>query len=103
MVKKRDIIKELRAFRKSLEIDIDRMLLFGSHARGDSGKYSDVDLIIVSRMFEGQKQYKRAVPFYRKWGMDLAVDFLCFTPEEFEEAKENVSVVREAVREGVAI
>jgi hypothetical protein len=37
------------------------------------------------------------------WTMDYPVDFLCYTPEEFEEKRKEISIVRQALKEGVAI
>lgn len=38
-----------------------------------------------------------------KWNLDLPVDFIPFTPEEFNKLKKEVSIVSEALREGVEI
>jgi len=35
--------------------------------------------------------------------MDYPVDFLCYTPEEFEEKRKEISIVRQALKEGVVI
>jgi len=35
--------------------------------------------------------------------MDYPVDFLCYTPEEFEEKRKEISIVRLAIKEGVVI
>jgi uncharacterized protein len=37
--------------RLSHEIDIDKVILFGSHASGTSKKHSDIDLAIISDSF----------------------------------------------------
>ncbi len=41
-----DRIQEL-ASRIAEEFAPERIILFGSHARGDAGKYSDVDLLVI--------------------------------------------------------
>ncbi|MCZ6632033.1 MAG: nucleotidyltransferase domain-containing protein [bacterium] len=41
------------------EVDPKRIVLFGSHARGDAGKDSDVDLIIVEDESFGPKRSRR--------------------------------------------
>jgi hypothetical protein len=38
-----------------------------------------------------------------EWTMDYPVDFLCYTPEEFEEKRSEISIVRHAINEGIAI
>jgi hypothetical protein len=34
---------------------------------------------------------------------DLSADFICYTPEEFEKLKKEVSIVSEALKEGIEI
>ena len=40
---------------------------------------------------------------YDYWNLDYPVDFLCYTPEEFEKKKKEISIVKEAVKEGIDI
>ena len=83
---------------------VERIVLFGSQTTGGAGEASDVDLIVVSR--EGDK-LGLASKLYHEWHVvqkiDLPVDFLCYTPEEFERLKGQVTIVREAVRTGVPV
>jgi hypothetical protein len=79
------------------------MILFGSRARGTPHRYSDVDLIIVSPKFRRKNIVDRASPLYLEWEPDLPVDFLCYTPEEFDKLSQRGGLVREALREGVII
>lgn len=99
------LIRELRAFRRKISkrYGVQRMILFGSRARGDPHKHSDVDLIIVSPKFRRKNIVERASPLYLEWDIDLPVDFLCYTPEEFDKVSRRGGLVREALREGVLI
>ena len=105
MRKKNAIVGELNKFKKqlSLNIPIKKMILFGSLAKGRYHKDSDIDLIIVSDKFRGKKSFKRSIGFYKYWDSDYPVDFLCYTPEEFNKLKRQITIVREAVREGIEI
>lgn len=94
--------KRLRE-RVAVSIPIERMILFGSRARGHARPDSDVDLLLVSPAFEGLSAGKRAAPLYRAWDADLAVDFLCYSPAEFERLRGQVSLVRIALEEGVEV
>jgi len=83
-----------------------RVILFGSRARGDALKDSDIDLIVVSKVFEGMHFTDRASYVLRiLWEADtlppVDVDLLCYTPEEFEERRREISIVREALLYGV--
>jgi len=40
---------------------------------------------------------------YDSWDLDYAVDFLCYISEELERLKNEVSIVRDAVRDGIEI
>ncbi len=69
------------------EIKPSKIILFGSRARGEARKDSDIDVIVVSDLFKG-------VPFLRRMPMLLKlvrfekhIDFLCYTEEEFNRVK----------------
>ena len=99
------LIRRLQQFRRKIgaRYGIQRMILFGSRARGRARKDSDVDLLLVSPRFRRKNAVDRASPLYLEWDLPYAVDFLCYTPEEYRRLSRRVTLVREAVREGVAI
>lgn len=99
------LISEIKRFKTDLAkyIPIKKMILFGSQARGNIHKWSDVDLIIVSDKFRNKKPYKRIRGFYDYWNINKPVDFLCYTPEEFNKLKKQITIVREAVEHGIEI
>ncbi len=102
---KKQTIKELKKFKEKLseEIPIDKMLFFGSRAKGTAKSTSDIDLIIVSKKFKRKKFRNRSLGFYRYWNIELPVDFLCYTPSEFRQRAREVSIVKEAAKEGIEI
>jgi len=104
MDEKEAIVRRLKEFKESLssERKVDRMIFFGSRASGKSGEWSDIDLIIVSPSFEGVKN-GRGASLYKHWQLGYPVDFLCYTPEEFNRLRRRVSIVSEALKEGIAI
>lgn len=95
----------MRAFADALKqhFGAERVILFGSRARGDWLKESDYDFIVVSPQFEGVHFVRRPVELYRYWKGHPGVELLCYTPEEFERKRRQISIVREAVREGVEL
>jgi hypothetical protein len=106
MGRERDrIVKELGIFKGRVAgiLGIERMILFGSRAAGRPRKWSDIDLLIVGRKFSGKKFYKRSPILYNYWKLNYPVDFLCYTPEEFEKERKRISIVSEALREGIEI
>ena len=104
MVKKTDL-EIVKKFKQNLAkiIMIRKLILFGSRANGNPKKWSDFDIVIVSDNFKGKDLMERGKGFHKKWGYKYPVDFLCYTPEEFENLKKKVTIVREAVKEGIEI
>ena len=105
MDKKENLVKQLKIFKETInrEVPVDKLLFFGSFAKGNPHRWSDIDLIIVSQKFKGKKSYKRARKLYDYWSLDYPVDFLCYTPEEFNKLKKQFTVVREALITGIEI
>jgi len=84
-------------------VDPDRIILFGSRARGDSGPDSDLDLLIVKA--SDAPPHIRDVQAYRALsGLGASKDVLWYTPEEVEDwAGVCNHVVARALREGKVI
>ena len=62
----------------------ERIYLFGSHARGEAGPHSDVDILVVVPQSD-QPGYKRDRAAYRALrGVRAALDILVWTREEFD-------------------
>jgi predicted nucleotidyltransferase len=78
----------------------DTIILFGSHARGDAGQGSDVDLLIVMP-FSGSKREKQVEIRLALQGIPVPKDIVVTTPEEFLWRKEVPGTIeRPAAREG---
>jgi len=105
MGKATNIIKKLRIFKENVKIEfpVIKLILFGSRATCNQHKYSDIDLIVVSPKFKKLNYFKRGAKMYNYWDLDYPVDFLCFTPEEFNAKKKQVSIVSEALKKGIEI
>lgn len=81
----------------------EKVLLFGSRARGDHLIDSDVDMIIVSKKFEGVNWLKRIRDISVEWEGLVLLEAICYTPEEFEEKRDEIGIVNEAVKEGIEL
>jgi predicted nucleotidyltransferase len=78
----------------------EKIILFGSHARGTAGPDSDVDLLIVMPV-EGSKRDKAVEIGVALHDIRVPKDIIVTTPEEFEWRKEVVGTIeRPAAREG---
>ena len=98
-------LKIVEMFKRVLseKLNVKKLILFGSRARGDFKESSDFDLIVVSDDFESGRGYERAPDMYRAWNLDYAVDFICLTSGEFDEMKNRQTIVNLAVKEGVEV
>ncbi|MDW7971575.1 MAG: nucleotidyltransferase domain-containing protein [Nitrososphaerota archaeon] len=85
-----------------------KIIIFGSRARGNALKSSDIDMIIISKIFENMHFTDRA-PYVLKilWRNKVlpavSIDVLCYTPNEFEKKKREIGIVREAVHYGIEL
>ncbi len=97
-----------RAFNRFLsrmehELQPERVILFGSRARGEHKETSDFDLIVVSSRFRGVPWIKRAPMVIRLWDIPLDLEPICLTPQELRRRSKELSIVGEAVRTGVEV
>jgi len=99
--RKARLIEQLREFKQRNKVS--KLYLFGSAASGQMHKWSDVDLLVVSRRFRGKGLLQRAPGLYMRWNLDYPVDFLCYSPEEFNRLRKQITIVREAVESGIEI
>ena len=81
----------------------ERVILFGSYARGEAGANSDVDLLIVAE--SDQPRFKRSRMLYQTLRpYPFAMDLLVYTPQEFEQARRMpLSFVSTVMREGKTV
>ncbi|MFW5991208.1 MAG: nucleotidyltransferase domain-containing protein [Candidatus Nanoarchaeia archaeon] len=96
------LLKEIENFKKKLPFD-SRIIVFGSRIKNTNRKDSDVDLIVISEYFRDIKFNKRMPIMYDYWDMNYPVDFICYTPEEFEEKTKEVTIAKTAQQEGVVV
>ncbi len=61
----------------------NRIILFGSQARGTADDRSDVDILVVCS-FEGKRRHLMLEMDRALRGLNLARDIMILTPEEFE-------------------
>jgi predicted nucleotidyltransferase len=65
------------------EIQPEKIILFGSYARGDFNQESDLDLLIVKDGEESSRMVRRRVDALL-WGREFPVDLLVRKPAEVE-------------------
>ena len=86
------------------EVDPEQVILFGSRARGDARKDSDVDLVVVESAPFGKERSRRreAVRLWRALsGLGVAKDILVYSRDEVEYWRDSLNhVLARALREG---
>jgi predicted nucleotidyltransferase len=66
------------------EFDPDRIYLFGSQARGDAGRDSDYDLMVIVPLSQ-EPEYRRAQRAHSLvWGLGVAADIMVWTRDAFD-------------------
>ena len=79
------------------------MLFFGSRVKGNASAESDVDVIVISDAFEGMSFLDRMPLVMNKVEFPKHVDYLCYTPEEYERIRHESSVLMDAEEYAVEV
>ena len=91
--------KELaRMTEELIHLGAEKVILFGSLARGKTTKSSDLDLIVV--MPSEQPFLARWEEVYVKLLPGVDTDLLVYTPEEFEEKQQTSAAFRHKLKDG---
>lgn len=78
----------------------EKVILFGSHARGGAGPDSDVDLLVVMPV-EGSRRRQAVAIDAALLDRTLPLDLVVVTPDELERDKDRIgTIVRPALRDG---
>ena len=86
--------------RIATRFDPDKIILFGSAARGQGGPASDADLLIVMAV-DGSKRQQAVQIDLALEGIPIPIDLIVVTPDEVEKYRETPgTIIREAVQEG---
>jgi len=85
------------------KFNLDKVILFGSRARGDNLTTSDYDFIIVGDYFYNKLFIFRSSEFYDFWKEPVDIEAICYTPEEFSRKLKERGIVREAAKDGIEL
>ena len=98
------VLSTIREFRRELEavgIQVERLILFGSHADGTAREDSDIDLIVISPSFSDKSYWERieilSDAIYKVFS---PIEASAFTPEEWESDK---SLLCDYAKNGVLV
>jgi len=94
--------RQIKAMVKRIveQFDPEKIILFGSHARGNASPDSDVDLLVVMPV-QGSKREKRIAIGLSLSDFGVPLDIVLSTPQELEERRRIPGTVeRPAMLEG---
>jgi predicted nucleotidyltransferase len=80
----------------------ERIILFGSHARGTADEHSDVDFLVITELAVRENRLHMMTEMdLALGGLGIAKDIVVLTPDEFEEDKDIPgTIARYAAKEG---
>ena len=92
MVDSKSLIERICDYvsRVDAELGVEKAFIFGSTAKGNRLKESDIDLIIVSEAFKRTPLPRRLYLLQKLWDFRLDLQALAYTPEEFKEASQRL-------------
>jgi predicted nucleotidyltransferase len=101
----RETLVTAQRFAKALkkQMNVTRLMLFGSRARVDNFVTSDFDFVLVSGDFSGIPFVRRVAPLYKLWHSSRDLEVLCYTPEEWSRLKDKRGILLNAQDEGVRL
>ena len=88
------------------QVSLDKLILFGSRARGDAGRYSDIDVVVVLKDDADEQDFDYVSDCAWEAGFEygIVVVPVVFTKNEWENGPERYSLLAQAVeKEGVPI
>lgn len=78
----------------------EKIVLFGSYARGAAGPNSDADLLVVMSVHGNRRKQATAID-KALMGIDMPADIIVASPSDAQKARSRIgSVMYEALREG---
>ncbi len=97
-------VKTVKRFKQALEsadVQVERLILFGSHATGTAREDSDIDVVVISPSFANKDYWERidilSEAIYRVFA---PIEASAFTPEEWQADK---SLLVDYAKNGVLV
>ena len=80
----------------SKKISLEKVIIFGSTARGNRLEESDIDIIVVSNDFKNMPLNERFRIVYTSWPPNIDADIIPLTEKELEKALKKSIVLKDA-------
>ena len=100
------LLSNIRSYTAELErrgVPVERVILFGSHARGDVHAHSDIDLAVFSEAFGGRDHVEfSGVLSAAKWNTEPMIEAIGFNPAVLQDISP-VSLLHEIMSTGCVV
>lgn len=90
-----------RILQEIIKLNVEKIILFGSFAKGKINKKSDLDLIIVKET--DKKFLDRLDEIYSHIKNRVAVDIFVYTPSEFNEMCAKNYFIKSVLKQGIVL
>ena len=77
-----EIIKRIKE-----EANPDKIILFGSRAKGENKKWSDYDVCILKKGIIDRRKFAKRI-YHKLFGVGASVDIIVETPDRFDKLKD---------------
>ncbi len=98
------VLTTIKQFKKALEpvnIRVEQLILFGSHAVGTAREDSDIDLVVISSSFSNKNYWERIdILTDAIYKVFAPIDAAAFTPDEWKSEK---SLIVDYAKNGVLV
>jgi predicted nucleotidyltransferase len=85
------------------EFQPEDVIVFGSQVTGNAHKDSDIDVVIIAESFKDIPFIRRMPAVLRKARFPKHVDYICYTPKEFDNIKDKSSIIMDALETGLKV
>jgi len=80
-----------------------KVMVFGSRVKGTANDDSDIDVIIIAESFREIPFVNRMATVMKSVRFSKHIDYLCYTPDEYERLKDRSSILRDAASYAVEV
>ena len=93
------IMKQIVAFITS-KLSPERIILFGSYARGDNTENSDIDILIIIKNLENERKitgtlYKELL----KENISIPIDFIAIDYDKYNKLKDEIGYIYKTIEQ----
>ena len=94
-------VKRFKTALESINIRVDQLILFGSHAEGTAREDSDIDLVVISSSFSDKSYWERInILTDAIYQVFAPIEASAFTPDEWKSEK---SLISDYAKNGVLV